>query len=138
MAQTTIPLKLEAGSPPPREADPENIKDAIALLERYWVVNDDTTVRSPRAHLVSWVIQNQPDVCLNNPWLLFINPDDKANFAAVRQLWLKQLEDTGRIPAFCKMLVSLSVSVTARLLLSGSAKLLRGISPSCMQMRSRE
>ena len=92
MAQTTIPLKLEAGSPPPREADPENIKDAIALLERYWVVNDETTVRSPRAHLVSWVIQNQPDVCLNNSWLLFINPDDKANFAAVRQLWLKQLE----------------------------------------------
>ncbi len=92
VAQTTIPLKLEAGAPPPREADPKNIKDAIALLDRYWVVNDETTVRLPRAHLVSWVIQNQPDVCLNNPWLLFINPDDKANFAPVRQLWLKQVE----------------------------------------------
>ena len=66
-AQTTIPLKLEAGAPPPVEADPRNINDAIALLDRYWVVNDETTVRSPRAHLVSWVIRNQPDVCLNNP-----------------------------------------------------------------------
>ena len=91
-AQTSILLKLEPGAPPPREADPRNINDAIALLERYWVVNDETTVRSPRAHLISWVIRNQPDVCLNNPWVLLVNPDDKANFAAVRQLWLKQVE----------------------------------------------
>jgi hypothetical protein len=91
-AQTTIPLMLEAGAPSPHEADPKNIQEAIALLERYWVVNDETTVRAPRARLVSWIIQNQPDVCLNNPWLLFINPDDKVNFAAVRQLWLKQVE----------------------------------------------
>ena len=91
-AQTTGELKIAADAPPPVEADPRDIKDAIALLDRYWAVSDETTVRSPRAHLVSWVIRNQPDICLNNPEVLFVNPDDKANFAAVRQLWLKQVE----------------------------------------------
>jgi hypothetical protein len=110
--QTTTPLKVEADAPPPREADPKNINNAIALLDRYWVVNDETTVHAPRAHLVSWVIQNHPDVCVvNNPELLFVNPDDKANFAAVRQLWLKQVEAHQRNSCFLQNAgVALSLS----------------------------
>jgi hypothetical protein len=90
--QATVELKIAPDSSQQVGADPKDIRDAVALLERYWIVNDETTVRTPRSRLISWVIQNQPEVCLNNPELLFVNPDDKANYAAVRQLWLKQVE----------------------------------------------
>ena len=124
-AQTTLPLKLQAGAALPGEADPKNVGEAIALLERYWVVNDETTVRSQRAHLVSWVIQHQPDVCLNNPWLLFVNPDDKANFAAARQLWLKQVE-THRQNSCSLQNAGVALSLSDR---ETAAEWLRGASP---------
>ena len=47
--QATVELKIAPESSQRVAADPKNIKDAVALLERYWIVNDETTVRTPRS-----------------------------------------------------------------------------------------
>ena len=106
-AETTGELKIGADASPPLEADPRDINDAIALSNRYWVVSDETTVRSPRAHLVSWVIRNQPDVCLNNPGFCLSIRTTRRILLQFDNSGSSRWKHTGRIPAFCKMLASL-------------------------------
>jgi hypothetical protein len=75
---------------PPRDGD-----QAVAMLERYARQSPDMDADRSRLRVIDWILENQPDTCVQEARILFVNPQAAEDYAAVRPKWLRLVEQHG-------------------------------------------
>ena len=90
---------------------PDDVETRTRLLVYYLYRHQDPKVRQARIGQIAWMVEHHPEMQFPDQRVWLVDGRDKAGFARVRELWLRQVKkfpDTPQVLANAGMVLSLS------------------------------